>query len=140
MKRHSLRFNVRCYSEIPLPEMGVLVGEALGCAFQDGEYFDTPALVASMLGMRVGLYDWRGLDNAVVFILSSHLDEGRFLDAPAGEAVEIESVDISQAVADLLTVRGVAGEWHPPTEAEVEAERAHGGRRAERIRREERES
>lgn len=136
MKRTTLHFNVRRYSEISLSEMAARVGEALGCVFIEGKINDTDAYIAHFLGLNVHLYDWRGLGGRVVFILASMLEERRFLDGPGDERVDLEIQEVSAAIADLLTVRE-GGDWHPATDEESAAEREHSGRIAERIRREE---
>jgi hypothetical protein len=43
MRRHTLRFAVRRYSEIPLEEMADRVGAAMGIVFHEGQYFDMDA-------------------------------------------------------------------------------------------------
>jgi hypothetical protein len=138
MKRTVLHFNVRRYSTMPPEKMAKRVGEAIGCVFQPGEFNGTDAFLAQFLGLQLHLYDWRGLNNRVVFVLSTTLKDLAFLEAPGEEQVEIEVQDISQAVADLLAVR-MGGDWHRPTEEEVNAERDHSGRITERFQRHEEE-
>lgn len=136
MERAVLHFSVRCYSEIPLPEMADQVGEALGCSFHGGRSNDTPAFLAHLLGLRLALYDWRGINNKVVFILASNVAESRFRHPSDGSRWDLKIVDISQPMADLLTVRET-GKWHIPSEVEIEAERTHGRRISARIKQEE---
>jgi hypothetical protein len=124
---------------MPLVDMAGKVGKAIGCSFHEEEFNVTSGFAAHLLGLTVQLYDWRGLGDRVVFVLASVLEEGRFVDTPDGSEVDLEIDEISPAIADLLTVCEV-GDWHPATEAEAEAERAHSGRISERIRQEEAEA
>jgi hypothetical protein len=135
MKRKVIEFSLRHYSETSLDVMAHRVGLAMGVSFHESDEEDMPGVVTELLGTNVALYDTRGLDNAVVFILTSWVTDMRFLDAPQGQDVELDGIDISEAVSDLLAVRG-GDEWHPPTEAEVAAELAHATRRRKRFERE----
>jgi hypothetical protein len=121
---------------MPLEKMAVKVGTAIGCTFEAGEFNDGDAYIARFLGLHVHLYDWRGLDNRVVFILASMLDEPGYDEGPQGESVDLKIQNISPAIADLLSVRA-GGDWHPPTEDEILAEREHGSRIADRFRQQE---
>ncbi|MBJ7597143.1 MAG: hypothetical protein DLM67_14050 [Candidatus Nephthysia bennettiae] len=134
-KRKVVEFSLRHYSEIPLEVMANRVGQAIGVTFHESDEEDMPGVVTEVFGTNVALYDTRGLNNRVVFILTSWVTDMRFLDGPGGQGVELEGIDISEAVSDLLAVRRV-GEWHPPAEAEVAAELAHATRRRKRFERE----
>lgn len=139
MKRTVLHFSVRRYSEIPLEKMAAEVADALGCPFERGEFNGTDAFIAHFLGLNVHLYDWRGLNNKVVYVLASVLEERKLARGPGGDRVALDTQEISPAVADLLAVRE-GGDWHPVTDEEIDAEREHASRLTERFRREEEEA
>lgn len=117
-----------------LDSMRLLLEEALGCTFQEGNYHKIPALTTELLGMKVVLFDWCGLNQTEIFRLQGFVDDERFLDG-LGEDEDIEVVrnDISQAIVDLLGVRG-AGEWRIPSDADIKAESDHGKAIAHRFR------
>jgi hypothetical protein len=139
VKRMVIEFSLRHYSEISLDVMADRVGKAIGVTFHESDVEDMPGVVTELLGSDVALYDTRGLGNAVVFILTSWVTDPSLLDSSEGQTIELDGIDISAAVSDLLAVRGV-GEWHPPTEAEITAELEHAARRRRRIEREEAEA
>jgi hypothetical protein len=135
MKRTVIAFSLRHYSEIALDVMADRVGRAMGCTFHESDLDDMPGVVSGLLGTNVVLYDTRGLGNAVVYILSNWVTDARFGEGPGGEEVDIEILDLNQALIDLLAVHGV-GAWHRPSADEIQAERAHATRRSQRIDRE----
>jgi hypothetical protein len=137
MKRTLLGFSVRCYSEVPLHEMAERVAAAVGCTFEEGEFREREGLVAKLLGMNVELYDWVGLADRVVFVFVGYVGDARFVRVLPREQRELVSVDISEAVADVLNVNEVVAEWTLPTEADYEAEREHSAQRSDRVRRQE---
>lgn len=136
MKRTVVAFAARQYSQIPLGDMADRVGRAIGCSFREPRRDDTPGVLAVLLGVTVDLYDTRGLDGAVVYVLSSRVIDPRWLPDDDAEELEFETIDITSAVIDVLAIGG-AGEWHAPSDAELAAERAHATRRHKRIEREE---
>jgi hypothetical protein len=121
MKRTVLEFSVRSKDIRTLDEVSTLIGKALGCSFCDGEIHKIPARVALLLGMLIGVYKWRGQNSESIFRLHTDVGNDGFFRAPEGQGVEIEIVDISQAIIDLLDVSG-AGEWYVPSKVDVTAE------------------
>jgi len=124
MDRTVLHFCVYRYSKAPAGRVAARVGDALGCAFEEGRVFKSDAYIAHFLGLNVHLSDTVGLGGRKVFVLASMLEEHRFMNGPDGEAVELKVQDISAAISDLLNVR-LGGGWHPPTDEEGLA--ARGG-------------
>jgi hypothetical protein len=121
MKRVVLEFSVRSKDARTLDEMADLVGAALGCNFADGEFRAVPARVATVLGMHVGLYRWRGQNDESIIRLHTDIVDGRFFESPDGESLRLAGFDISEAIVDLLEVHG-AGTWYVPSAADVAAE------------------
>jgi hypothetical protein len=121
MKRVVLEFSVRSKDTRPLDEFSDLVGRALGCTFYDGEFRKIPARVTVVLGMLVGMYNWRGQNNESIVRVHTDIESDRFFRAPEGENLEIEIIDISRAIIDLLDVHDVS-EWYVPSDADVAAE------------------
>jgi hypothetical protein len=125
VKRSVLRFSVRSDAAVPLDEMRACLERAMGCSFGEGDFHKVPALVTELLGMRISLFEWRGLAGARTFRLQGRIDDARFLEGPNGTVAELEGTDISQAIVDLLALR-CPGTWRIPSRAEIEAELDHG--------------
>lgn len=121
MKRTVLEFSVRSKDTRGLDEVSDLVERALGYNFYDGEFRKIPARVAVLLGMLIGMYKWRGQNDESIFRFHTDIENDGFFRTPEGQDLEIEIIDISQAIIDLLDVYG-AGEWYVPSEADVAAE------------------
>lgn len=121
MKRTVLEFSVRSRDTRTLDEVSDFVGRALGCNFHDGDFRKIPARIAVLLGIKIGMYKWRGMDHESIFRLHTDIENDRFFSAPEGQNLEIEIIDISRAIIDLLDVYDV-GEWYVPSEADVAAE------------------
>jgi hypothetical protein len=83
--------------------------------------------------MKVVLFEWGGLNKRKYFdwkdLLMTSLPRG----FGENEIIEIVAIDISQAIIDLLEVRG-AGKWYIPSGADIEAELDHGDAVARRFR------
>lgn len=138
MERTLLHFSIRNDAKIPLEQMRVLVENALGCQFHEGEYQKIPALVTKFLGMRVGLFEWAGIGGREVFRLQSYIDDARLVRSPSGEPVDVLKLNLSEALIDLLSALE-AGQWYTPTAEDIRAEREHGNSLLQRYRIHERE-
>ena len=126
MRRTVLGFSIRIDATAPLSEMQSLVEQALGCTLVEAQYHGTPILMSELLGMRILLSRWRGLNRVETFQLHGVVNDVRFLDTQASETdVGPLEINISQAIIDLLSVRG-AGEWRIPSQAEIKAESEYG--------------
>lgn len=121
MKRTALGFSLRVDAKIPLSEMRNLVAKALGCQLVEADYHGTPVLMSELLGMRILLLQWFGLNRELTFQLHGLIDDPKYLEGNEDEIIEVVEIDISQAVIDLLLLKG-AGEWRIPSCEEIEAE------------------
>jgi hypothetical protein len=139
--RQVFKFSVRCYSDENLTKVealtavGETIGAVLGTTFRPGTYLDVDGLVGNFLGLKVGLHDWAGLKGPVI-ILTSHSENANYLKVGPGDQVDIQMVDISQAIADLLEVE-LGGGWHPPSPEELQAELVKRNQVVDRFRRQE---
>lgn len=126
MHRSILEFSIRTAgAPSDLPDMQPRVEAALGCRFSEGTFHNIPALVADVLGMRIGMFGWRGRDDRTVIRMDSYVGEERLLAYDGDEAPDLEYIDIGPAVVDLLEVGG-AGHWYLPDAADSAAELAYG--------------
>lgn len=126
MRRSILEFSIRTVGEpSDVPDVRRRVEAALGCRFSEGAFHNIPALVTDLLGMRVGLFGWRGREDRSVIRMDSHVGDERLLAYDGDEAPDLEYIDIGPAVVDLLKVTG-AGHWYLPDAADIAAELAYG--------------
>src|SRR5690349_16696128 len=110
MRRTVLRFSVRAEGGRSVDEVSRVVERALGCSLRDGEFDKVPAKVASVLGMRVGLYPWRGRGDEPIYRLETGLEPVLF-EVAGDETLEMDVVDISEPVVDLLRAHA-SGDWY----------------------------
>jgi hypothetical protein len=121
MKRTILGFSLRSDAGIPVDEMRACVEQTLGCTLAAGDYHGVSALLGELLGMRILLLPWRGLNWAEVYQLHGMVDDPRYLEAPNGAKVAVTEINLNDAIIDLFAVRKQI-EWRAPSFAEVEAE------------------
>jgi len=119
-----LHFAVRCDEAISLAEMSARVAKAIGCHLDQGSYHKIPAARGNLLGMDVGLYEWGGVAGKT-FRFEGEIEDTAFLDFTRGKSVDVVSLDISQAVADALTV-GTMLAWRVPITEDFIAEKSYG--------------
>jgi hypothetical protein len=111
MSKEVLEFSVRTSADASLEEVRDAVEAAFNLRFAEGEFEDNPGYLCKLLGMQVGLFPWAG-----VIVLESRIEDRRFLgDAKAGR---IEIVQISKAVADMLTILGPY-DWRVATDEDL---------------------
>jgi hypothetical protein len=124
MKRTVLGFTLRADAMVPLAEICKRVEGAFGCKLQEDNYHGIPVLKTELLGMRILLSQWCGLEERETFQLHGFVDDPRFLEG-SEEDLGVYQIDISQAIIDLLAVHG-AGDWRVPSRVEIEAEIEYG--------------
>ncbi len=117
-RRTALTFSLRIDATKPLEAVKTSVEATLGCTLQGGSYAGIPALVGELLGMRIGLALWRGIDGKHTYQLHGEPD------LPTLRGVEWEEIRIDRAVIDLLRQRG-AGEWRQASSEEHKAEASY---------------
>jgi hypothetical protein len=120
MGRTVLGFSLRNTESVSADALAERVQDALGLALTKGEYHRFPAHVGAAFGMTIALFPWGGPNDTTLFILQGSVEDVAFVRFPDGELRRAERLDISDAVADVLDVRG-AGDWHRPTTEELEA-------------------
>lgn len=130
MARTVLTFTLRSRQERPIDEVVARVSEALSVRLQAGEHHQFAAHVGEAFAMSIALFRWGGPNGTKLFALEGAVEDAAFVTDRAGEFAAAQSVDISDAVASVLEVRG-AGEWHRPTPEELAAHTEHS-RRGER--------
>jgi hypothetical protein len=107
-----------------LEQVAAGVGQALNCAFVRGEFQRRYAQVADVFGLKISLVRVGGIGGKKVAKLVASVAEKGFRYAPDGSGLaEIERVDISAYMADLLTIR-TGLQWYQPTPEDYAAERA----------------
>ncbi|MGW5052651.1 hypothetical protein [Actinokineospora sp. NPDC004072] len=122
IRRQEIFLNVRADTDEEIEQVAQRVGQALGCAFAEGEYQRWYAQVALVLGLKLSLVPVRGIGGKKVAKLVSSVAEKGFLFAPDGsDDVEYDDVDISAYIADLLTIR-TGLQWYRPTREDRAAE------------------
>lgn len=122
--RTVLEFGLRCADGTSLDAASPGIAAALGTPLEFDEYHQFPAFVGSVFGMTIALFEWGGPRGTTLLALEGSVEDAAFVMFPDGSVRQADSVDISDAVADLLAVRG-AGQWHRPTEAELAAHTAY---------------
>ena len=116
-------FSVRCDVAMPLAEMAAKVSSALGCQLVEGDYHKIPGASGILLGMDVGLFKWGGA-RGPTFRFQGEVESAAFADFMQDRPVQVSGVNLSQMVADVLTV--VTGtSWRIPTAEDFAAERAY---------------
>lgn len=129
MKRQKIYFSVRVDTdETPEPvqaleQVAARVGQAMNCTFAEGEFQRWYAQVADVFGLRLAVTGVGGVGGKNVAKLVGSVAEKGFRYAPDGSGLaEIDRVDISAYVVDLLTIR-TGLQWYQPTEEDLAAER-----------------
>jgi hypothetical protein len=100
------------------------VQDALSIPFENGEFRHLPAYVARALGMEIGLFTWAGPGQRLLFVLQGAVADPAFVTFRDDIIRPAVLQDISDAVSDLLDVRG-GGSWHRPTDEEIAAHVAY---------------
>ncbi|WP_333734282.1 hypothetical protein [Streptomyces sp. IBSBF 3010] len=119
-----MSFSVRAEADMPLHDMAMRVMEATGCQLIEGSYHRIPAMSGNILGTNAGLFEWGGA-NGTVFRFEGYAEDRRFLEFMRDKPASVHSLDISQAVADLLTVF-TDSKWRLPTPEDDAAEKVYG--------------
>lgn len=123
MKRHEIHLDVRADTDEGLEQVAERVGQALNCAFAEGEFQDWYAQVANVFGLALVLVAANGVGGKKVAKLMGEVDEEDVLHSSDGsDQVEYDRVDISSYVVDLLTIR-TGLRWYRPTAEDYAAER-----------------
>ncbi|GAC1406922.1 MAG: hypothetical protein NVSMB56_20550 [Pyrinomonadaceae bacterium] len=116
-----LTFSLRINAVLSLVEMEKQIEQALACIFTDGDFHGISVRQSELLGMRLLLLKWRGLNKVETFQFIGFANERIYFRNENEDEIEFIHQDISQAVGDLLAV-GSAGMWRTPSLAEIEAE------------------
>ncbi|HXA21369.1 MAG TPA: hypothetical protein VNW90_03655 [Acetobacteraceae bacterium] len=106
-----LTFSLRLDANDPIETVAPRVGTALGCALEPGSFAGGPAMTGNVLGIKIGLLLWRGIDAAHVFELHGVPDRGAVRNVPWQE------IPIDRAIIDLLRLHG-AGRWRQASQDE----------------------
>ena len=121
-ERTVFKINIRCDATLPVAEMVSRIEIALGCSLRKGTNYGMPAWVGSLLGMRIILDEWRGINEAPIFRMFGKSSDAPFVDAHlVGDTFVF--MDISQGTIDVLDLFD-AGKWRLPAEPEINAELA----------------
>lgn len=115
----SLSFSIRIDATLPFPDLQNKVEEILGCKFVNKKFYGEYLLVGDLLGMRVLLSEWRGLERKKTYQLHGIADDPKLF--PDETNTTVNSIDISPAIITLLYVYG-AGNWRIPSKEEIIAE------------------
>lgn len=122
---HLLKFSVRRRAA-SRPAHAVKLLTPLGCQFEEGYFHnEVPAWKASILGMDVFFYEWRGHRNTRIYRLHGTPNNLTYSKLAKGKNADFALLDISSAVVDLLNSRNDEV-WYVPSEKDVEAEAAYG--------------
>lgn len=124
IRRTETDFAIRTDDAAVLEEIAGTLALALGCSFTKGKFRKMPALVAESLGVTISLTPWRGVGNKKIFRLHGDVLEPGFVAETVTEPVEIERIDISAYMVDLLNIR-TPYRWYIPTLADLDAENEH---------------
>jgi hypothetical protein len=127
MGRQVIELDVRADTDEALTDVAALVGQALDCTFAEGEYQRWYAQVAFVFGLKLSLSGRAGIGGKKVAKLVSNIGEPGLKHAPDGSRIERDSVDISDYIVDLLTVR-TGLQWYVPTAEDRKAEAKSAGR------------
>jgi hypothetical protein len=118
MRRQIIDLDVRADTAVDstqaLEHVAALVGQALNCTFTEGEHQRWYAQVAFAFGLKLSLVGRSGIGGKQVAKLMSNIGEPGLIHAPDRRRIELDEVDISAYVADLLTVR-TGLQWYLPT-------------------------
>jgi hypothetical protein len=117
-------FAVRCNDAMSLAEMAAKVSKAIGCRLTEGEYHKLPGARGVLLGMDVGLYEWGGVRGRT-FRFEGEVESSAFVEFMRDKSVQVIALDLSQAVADVLTVE-TGTSWRIPTAEDFAAEKIYG--------------
>lgn len=123
MPRTVLGLSLRCTTASATDALAAEVGAALDVPLQLAWHEGKDAYVGSTLGMTLALYSWGGPADTILHVLQGAVTDPAYVRPPEDSRVPSVLLDISDAVADLLAVRG-AGSWHRPTEEELDAHTA----------------
>lgn len=114
MGRQVIGLDVRADTSEHLEQLAERVGQALSCTFAEGEHQRWYAQVASVFGLKLYLVGRSGIGGKEVAKLISNIGEPGLKRASDGSRIELDEVDISAYIADLLTVR-TGLQWYLPT-------------------------
>ncbi|MCB0128801.1 MAG: hypothetical protein KDE31_33600 [Caldilineaceae bacterium] len=115
-----LSFSLRIDAVDPLSVVKTNVENALDCQLRGGSYADVSAFVGELLGMRIGLLPWRGIDGKATYQLHGGPDLKEL------HTRDWQEIRIDQAILDLLRERK-AGIWRIPSPEELRAEGNYHG-------------
>jgi hypothetical protein len=120
MRRTVLGFALRNTEDIPADDLAQRVAQALGIALDAGLYHGIRGFSGKAFGMTIGLFEWGGPHDTMLHALEGEVEDAAFVMFPNDVVVSADRIDISDAVADVLSIRG-GGDWHRPTPDELEA-------------------
>lgn len=123
MTRTVLGLGLRCTAPSTTDALADKVAHALGVPLEATWHEGKNAHVGSALGMTLALFPWGGPGGTMLHVLEGRVSDPAFVLPPEDPSVPAVRLDISDAVADLLEVKG-AGSWHRPTPEELEAHTA----------------
>jgi hypothetical protein len=119
-ERTVFKINIRCDATLRVDEMAARAEVALGYSLRRGTKYGMPAWTGSLLGMRIVLDEWRGINESLIFRMFGQASDAPFVDAHlAGDTFVF--ADISQGVIDVLDLFD-AGKWRLSSEPEIDAE------------------
>lgn len=120
MRRTVLGFSLRSTESVSADVLAKRVQDALGITITKGEFHQFSAHVGVAFGMTIALFPWGGPNDTMLFILQGEAEDAAFVIFPDDSVRPAKRIDISDAIADVLNVRG-AGNWHRPTTEELTA-------------------
>lgn len=119
MKPILLVFRVRTHAETSLKEMGERVGKALECSFiEESRDDDCYCLVSRVLHLVISLRETFSGDGKLLFALSGSVRDDEFFQDKDGNYVDVDLLQVDQAIAHILRVKG-AGDWWVPSVDEI---------------------
>jgi hypothetical protein len=122
MKRQKIHFSARLDTDEELDQVAAHVGQALNCTFTKDEYQRWYAQVADVFGLKISVMGVSGVGGKNVAKLVGSVAERGFRYDPDGGLAEIDRVDISAYMVDLLTIRTEL-RWYRPAPEDYAAER-----------------
>jgi hypothetical protein len=116
-RKKVLGFSIRSAGVGSVAATRAAVEQALACHFEPTTHGGIPMWSTNLLGMRVLFALGSTPDPREAFELHGIVYDLRF-EKQDDEAVELEEIDISVAVADLLELNG-AGQWWVASQSEA---------------------
>lgn len=114
-----LSFSIRIDASIPLAELQKQIENTLSCQLVYEEFYGTDVLAGYLLGMKIALSKWRGIERKETYQLHGIADNEKLV--PNEFDLNVDYIDISHAIITLLYANG-AGNWRIPSKEEIIAE------------------